>query len=63
MLEKTVDRKTLSTSSSTIEGEGVERHMVRKTGTDPIRQDTKEVEHQAICSISVAFQIKAVIVD
>ena len=58
-----MDRKTLSTSPSTIEGKGMEEHMVRKTRTDPIRQDTKEVEHQAICSISVAFQIKAVIVD
>ena len=49
MLEKTVDCKALSTSSSTIEGEGVQEQMVRKTRTGPIRQDTKEVEHQAIC--------------
>ena len=49
MLKKTVEHKALSTNSSTIKGEGVEEQMVRKTRTGPIRKDTKEVEHQAIC--------------
>ena len=43
MLQETVDWKTLSTSSSTIEGEAVEERMVRKTKPQPVRQDTKEV--------------------
>ena len=49
MLQQTVDRKELSTSSSTIEGEGTER-MMRKTRAT-VRQNTLEVstsENQAI---------------
>ena len=42
MLEDTVDRKDLSTSSSTIEGELKEERMVRKSRTT-VRQDTQKV--------------------
>ena len=49
MLQETVDRKELSTSSSTIKIEGTEERMMRKTRAT-MRQDTQEVstsENQA----------------
>ena len=55
MLQQTVDRKELSTSSSTIEGEGTEERMMRKTRAT-VRQDTQEVstsENQAIWLLCV----------
>ena len=55
MLQQMVDRKELSTSSSTIEGEGTEERMMRKTRTT-VRQDTQEVstsENQVIWLLCV----------
>ena len=46
-------------SSSTIEGEGMQEWMVRKTRTGPIRQDTKEVEHQAMCCYFIGLSNKS----
>ena len=43
MIQETVDRKDLSTSSSTIEGECPEERMIRKTSAATVRQDTQEV--------------------
>ena len=59
ILQQTVDRKELSTSSSTIEGEGTEERMMRKSRAT-VRQDTQEVstscdpsENQAIWLLCV----------
>ena len=55
MLQQTVDRKELSTSSSTIEGEGTVKRMMRKTRAT-VRQDTQKVstsENQAIWLLCV----------
>ena len=43
MIQETVDRKDLSTSSSTIEGECPEERMIRKTKAATVRQDVQEV--------------------
>ena len=43
MIQETVDRKDLSMSSSTIEGECPEERMIRKTKAATVRQDTQEV--------------------
>ena len=43
MIKETVDRKDLSTSCSTIEGEGPEEKMIRKTSKATVRQPVKEV--------------------
>ena len=55
MLQQMVDRKELSTSSSTIEGESTGERMMRKTRAT-VRQDTQEVstsENQAIWLLCV----------
>ena len=55
ILQQTVDRKELSTSSSTIEGEGTEERMMRKNRAT-VRQNTQEVsisENQVIWLLCV----------
>ena len=59
MIQETVDRKDLSMSSSTIEGEGTEKMMIRKTRMTTVRQTVQEVSTTSI-SISVSSNMVTV---